>query len=549
MKRICWALCLLLLCAAPAAGQWIVIPNTPITGPLTSCTIAAGPTQCSATASAGALARVADNIRGVWIYNGAAWVSLTGRANLTDFGSKCDDTGAGLGTDDTAAITLAWNAVTNAGGGDIFVPGKCTWTALSLPILNNYVPVNFVGVGPTTSQLVQRAGVTGTFTLTTTGQVYWPAHWRDLAITCSNNTNTNGCLSLPAVYNGLFMNMVIGYTTTTALTLGGTEVFDFLQVKIQNAATCVAGTRPGAFSPNLITFSGGAFATCSTWAINADHATGWKLDHLNMIGNGTSGNNGTGVILFTNASSDASAFPWLTVDDVWFELSGGNAEIQGLSVPAFSSLTIRNTIFGSGRATTGPQYSVYVTGGSVGIYESPVVCAGCNGGHFYTASATGTVSTTIQNSRISYLALDPYAMVQPYPTTGVNAMVLSAGELVLKPPGVSGVKAQLYTRNNGDNVGPQDNIPKNGSAGNWTTNVAGNLLALAAAGLSSPPDVSWGCAVALNSTGTPLTCTAGYTSGVNITWTFYNATTGAAFDVTAGLGGGEIDVDFTYRKQ
>lgn len=51
--------------------------------------------------SAGDLVRLSDDIRGLWIYNGIQWKSITGWADVTDFGA------VGAGGDDTAAIQAA----------------------------------------------------------------------------------------------------------------------------------------------------------------------------------------------------------------------------------------------------------------------------------------------------------------------------------------------------------------------------------------------------------------------------------------------------------
>lgn len=62
----------------------------------TPCTIGAGASQCPAPASvpAGTLVRVTDNIRGLWKNTGSAWVSVTGKADFSDFGGSTTATGA-----------------------------------------------------------------------------------------------------------------------------------------------------------------------------------------------------------------------------------------------------------------------------------------------------------------------------------------------------------------------------------------------------------------------------------------------------------------------
>ncbi len=73
-------------------------------GALPSSTAAGLPAPCTD----GQLARVTDDIRGVWTCEGNAWHSVTGEADISDFGAVCDNA-----TDDSAAIQAALAAGTS----------------------------------------------------------------------------------------------------------------------------------------------------------------------------------------------------------------------------------------------------------------------------------------------------------------------------------------------------------------------------------------------------------------------------------------------------
>jgi len=119
-------------------GSWLVWNGSnwvPQLGPtIPSYTLATLPPA----GTAGRLARVTDNIRGVWMDDGAQWVSVTGVANVKDFGANGNDI-----TDDTAAIQAAIAAVNSIGGGTVYFPaGTYRHTGLTLPRF-----VNLLGIG------------------------------------------------------------------------------------------------------------------------------------------------------------------------------------------------------------------------------------------------------------------------------------------------------------------------------------------------------------------------------------------------------------------
>jgi hypothetical protein len=106
-------------------GTWNVwsgsawVPTTTLSppGPLPSYTVAAGANQFPATCIDNQLASASDNIRGVWKCTGNAWHSITGVANIIDFGA--DPSGA---VASTTAVQAAFDTVSALGEGTVFAP-------------------------------------------------------------------------------------------------------------------------------------------------------------------------------------------------------------------------------------------------------------------------------------------------------------------------------------------------------------------------------------------------------------------------------------------
>jgi hypothetical protein len=153
----------------PASAQTITGAKTfGPAGPIFGGVVTASLPTCNAAAN-GMVQRVTDGIRGLWKCNGTAWGSLTGYADVRDFGAIGDgvtDNGSAF----TAAIAAAYLTENSARGIDVFV-GKGTWITNSQIVIKNNV--RLVGLGtratiikagssfPTSTALVRMGDGTG----------------------------------------------------------------------------------------------------------------------------------------------------------------------------------------------------------------------------------------------------------------------------------------------------------------------------------------------------------------------------------------------------
>ena len=96
------------------------------------------------------------------------------------------------------------------------------------------------------------------------------------------------------------------------------------------------------------------------------------------------------------------------------------------------------------------------------------------------------------------------------------------------------IKATMQSRWNGDTHAVVDNIGKDDvvTGSYWSLNAAGTQLTLVAAGITGVPVWPLPVTVIYNTTGTAISC-FGTSSGVNITFSFYNMATGTPMDITA----------------
>ena len=94
-----------------------------------------------AAGTANRLARVTDDIRGFWIDTGTQWKSITGYADVTDFGANPD----GGVTDNATPFT---NAMTGAGaGGKVFIPEGDNYYGFATGITINLQNLTLEGQG------------------------------------------------------------------------------------------------------------------------------------------------------------------------------------------------------------------------------------------------------------------------------------------------------------------------------------------------------------------------------------------------------------------
>jgi len=161
-----------------------------------------------ASATDGALARVSDDIRGIWAFSAAkaGWVSVTGVANVQDFGAVGD--GA---TDDSTAIQNAINAAPT--GGTVYLPAATYAVATGLTINGSQGVAKLAGSG---------SGADGSTTIKFTGT--------GAALTIGSAANpVNGFL-----VENLQVNVPSGQT--------GVRIFRSLRVHVRDVRVQLAGS-------------------------------------------------------------------------------------------------------------------------------------------------------------------------------------------------------------------------------------------------------------------------------------------------------------------
>ena len=109
------------------------------------------------------------------------------------------------------------------------------------------------------------------------------------------------------------------------------------------------------------------------------------------------------------------------------------------------------------------------------------------------------------------------------------------------------VKCTIANNWNGDTVGATDNVPKNGSAGNFALNAGGTELTVLATGISGDCVGILSTPIQYNLTATALTLYhAPDALGTGFKVAFYNAATGAALDITTLVDTGTLYFDVVY---
>jgi len=176
-----------------------------------------------AAGTAGRLAWVTDNIRGVWRDDGTQWVSVTGVANVLDFGAYNDGTNA---TATRAAIQAAIDAIP-AEGGTVFIPaGSYIVDATLVPASN--MTIQGAGMGVT---VIQTSGTTFTIMKVTT--VHSNVTYRDFTLDGNAKTggeNTNGLLHMGSATDCLVERVETRYGAYNGMYVGG----EATRVKVKN---------------------------------------------------------------------------------------------------------------------------------------------------------------------------------------------------------------------------------------------------------------------------------------------------------------------------
>lgn len=210
---------------------------------------------------AGALAIVTDDIRGLWRYTGSEWISVTGVANVKDFGAKGDGkrvtdavltSGSGVVTSATAAFTPAdvgklANAWKEGGTATIALGTIASYQSATQVTLSNNASSSASGcilrwgtddrtaINDALAAVVNRGG----------GRVYIPRGIYKLSGTF--NGTTNSLITFPALVSGVDnpINIVI---EGEAWDYAG-AIYPFNSVVIDATGITGSGTQPSVIAP------------------------------------------------------------------------------------------------------------------------------------------------------------------------------------------------------------------------------------------------------------------------------------------------------------
>lgn len=185
-------------------------------GGIDSYTISALPTP-AATSTMSTLARVTDNVRGLWMDVGTRWASIQGEVvNVQEFGATGDGT-----TDDTAAIQAAL-AATPSGGTLLFPPGTYhitdTLERHQVSLLSDEASINIVGGGKRT---IIRKSTDGDIFFLWADEGANVSGWsmRDILLVMDSGTTTGNAITLRHWHRGYMENVYILGAAIAALKL------------------------------------------------------------------------------------------------------------------------------------------------------------------------------------------------------------------------------------------------------------------------------------------------------------------------------------------
>lgn len=261
------------------------------------------------------LAYVTDGIRGLWRRVGSQWMSVTGHADVRDFGAKGDGT-----TDDYAAIAAAIAAT--PGGGRLYVPRTSAYYRLTDTLVIT-TAITIYGDGWRFGQssvngsiLRQEGGVTkDVIKLDGNTAEIDGMYIHDIVLGGTAQSryalNIDGDPNL-GTNRSFFSNILLAGAGTSCMRTSGLCVLNnFLNIKISMAFTTPAGYANPTYGFELNGSCGNnAWTGCAAAGVTTGVGYGWYL-------NGTDGN------LFNFCEAEGNNYGW------YFNgTAGGNIFIQ-----------------------------------------------------------------------------------------------------------------------------------------------------------------------------------------------------------------------------
>jgi hypothetical protein len=239
--------------------------------------------------------------------------------SVIDFGA--DPTGS---VDCTANVQAAIDAAYTAGGGDVFFPeGIYLITSLS-KVWNASISVNLRGEGRRATILRKTGGTTTPiidFSTANSSILETMSSISDMRI--QGNSQAHHGIKLTDfarfdITRVLIDTCDVGFENLGALVF---SVYDSYFQGNNIGYRCRKATSN--VRPNLVQFFGGAISGNDDFAIDIGDAAGVHMIGVDMSGNGTANNTGTGAVILRSTMDDEFGYSNFSMKGCWFESNKG----------------------------------------------------------------------------------------------------------------------------------------------------------------------------------------------------------------------------------
>jgi hypothetical protein len=260
---------------------------------------------------------------------------FNGNVNAKWFGAKYD--GA---TDDTTAHFNAMTAIYGAGGGTLWLPSGTSMISSLVFSWAAIVTVNIRGSGQASTILKKIPGTTtSVLKFIATGPLETYSEFSDFEI--FGNLGVNDGLTLVDFGACSTRNLRIVNCNNALNGQGALLCRHYNPTFISNLTGYIA--RKNTVYANEVSFFGGTISGCTTYGMDIGQGSGLHVEDLDMEGNGTLNNAGTGAVVIRSTVNQESGAALLSFEGCWFEANNGTTfKTEGASSV---DISITNSFF------------------------------------------------------------------------------------------------------------------------------------------------------------------------------------------------------------